>query len=232
VLTRLDKGVLVALEGIDGAGKTTQSARLAELLRQDGLDVVVSKEPTNGPWGRKLRESAQAGRLSAEEELELFIRDRQEHVDTVIAPALAAGQVVIVDRYYFSTVAYQGARGMDPKLIQEQNEAFAPKPDLLVIIEVPPAIGVQRIRERGGRENHFEQESSLEAVARVFDTVDFSHTLRVDGTLPLEQVTLRITDRLYSGLLSTRHVAPGEPRTKGKDELSNADVWNLGGATE
>lgn len=228
VRKRLDKGVLVALEGIDGAGKTTQATRLRDLLGQDGLFVVASKEPTNGRWGTQLRQSAQLGRLSPEEELELFIRDRREHVDTLIAPALESGKVVIVDRYYFSTMAYQGARGMNPKRIQELNESFAPMPDLLVLIDVPPEVGLQRIRGRGDKENLFEGLNSLRAVAKVFDALELSNInmLRVDGTLPMEEVTRRIMDRLYSGLLSTRDgESSPRQRRKGDDQLSNDAVW-------
>src|SRR6266550_1777 len=107
-------GFLLVLEGIDGAGKSTLLHKLAEYCAGRGLAVVVSKEPTDGPWGRKLRESAQSGRLSLEEELELFLKDRAEHVKGLILPALSEGKVVLLDRYYLSTAAYQGARGADP----------------------------------------------------------------------------------------------------------------------
>lgn len=100
-------GLLIAIEGIDGAGKTTLARRLTTTLEAAGARVVLSKEPTNGPWGTKLRQSAATGRLSADEEAELLIRDRHEHVDTLIAPALARGDIVILDRYFPSMVAYQ-----------------------------------------------------------------------------------------------------------------------------
>ncbi|RBC16462.1 dTMP kinase, partial [Xanthomonas oryzae pv. oryzae] len=73
-------GLLIAIEGIDGAGKTTLARRLTTTLEAAGARVVLSKEPTNGPWGTKLRQSAATGRLSADEEAELLIRDRHEHV--------------------------------------------------------------------------------------------------------------------------------------------------------
>src|SRR3954465_15806456 len=89
------RGLLVAFEGIDGAGKTTQARRLRALLDQQGLAVLSTKEPTGGPWGVKIRGSAREGRLSAAAELEAFLEDRREHVAKELAPALSAGTVVI-----------------------------------------------------------------------------------------------------------------------------------------
>src|SRR5688572_15418123 len=108
----VNRGRLIALEGLDGCGKTTQAARIAEALHARGRDIVQTREPSEGPMGRKIRELARAGeRVPAERELQLFTDDRRDHVAQVIEPALAAGRWVITDRYYLSTVAYQGARG-------------------------------------------------------------------------------------------------------------------------
>ena len=107
-------GLLIVIEGIDGTGKSTHARRLAEWMEMKGRHPVVSREPTDRPWGRKLRDSAASGRLSPQEELDCFLRDRSQHVEELIAPSLAAGRDVILDRYYFSTMAYQGARGFDP----------------------------------------------------------------------------------------------------------------------
>ncbi len=129
-------GLLIAIEGIDGAGKSTLARRLATTLEAAGARVVLSKEPTNGPWGTQLRQSAATGRLSADEEAELLIRDRHEHVDTLIAPALARGDIVILDRYFPSMLAYQGAAGLPLDDLLERN-AFAPRPDVLLLLDLP-----------------------------------------------------------------------------------------------
>ena len=105
--------MLIVFEGIDGTGKSTQVRLLAQALEERGLTVVTSREPTDGPFGQKLRLSMITGRLSPEEELALFHEDRRDHVEHLILPALEAGKVVILDRYFFSTMAYQGARGFD-----------------------------------------------------------------------------------------------------------------------
>lgn len=175
-------------EGIDGAGKTTQARALAKNIRSLGFEVIESKEPTNGPWGQKLRASASTGRLPPRDELELFIKDRQEHVRGLIEPALADGKIVIIDRYYFSTAAYQGARGMDFEDILQQNEAFAPVPDLLFILRVEPSVGRARIAARGDEANLFEGEQALAASAEIFDRIQRPCVRRLDGTWSIAQL--------------------------------------------
>jgi dTMP kinase len=220
-----NRGVLIAIEGIDGAGKTTQAERLAAALSSGGHSVVRTKEPTDSRWGRQLRATALSGRLGADEELELFLKDRQEHVRTVLQPALDAGQVIIVDRYYFSTVAYQGTRGLNPKDILARNEAFAPKPALLVLLEVDAATGLNRIRERGDKANTFEQEASLRAAAAIFTQLDLPYLMRIDGTIPPDDITASILDVLYDGPLAS------EPRpvncVNGR-AVVNSDLWGMG----
>jgi len=201
-MARLEKGVLIAFEGIDGAGKTTQALMLREALIAEGIDVLLTKEPTNGQFGKLLRESATVGRLPAEEELKLFMKDRLEHVERELNPALLAGSVVIVDRYYFSTAAYQGARGFDPDAILRSNEVFAPEPHLLVILDIEPALGMQRIASRGdGVGNHFERENDLALCAAVFRSVDRSYLLRADGSRPAQDIHRDIVCALDKGPL-------------------------------
>ncbi|HCC53531.1 MAG TPA: hypothetical protein DEQ20_01185, partial [Desulfobulbaceae bacterium] len=161
------KGWLIAFEGIDGTGKTTQIAMLAAVLCKRGLSVVATKEPTDGQYGLKIRELYKNRKsVTPEEELALFLDDRREHVVRVIAPALACGQVVLTDRYYYSTAAYQGAAGHDPQKIITANELFAPVPDMVIILEAPVSLGVHRVqRIRGEVLNDFEQEETLVRVA-------------------------------------------------------------------
>lgn len=196
-------GALVAIEGIDGAGKTTQSLRLAEALTADGFAVVRTHEPTDGPWGRRIRASGETGRLSPEEELEAFLEDRREHVRDLIAPSLDAGKVVLVDRYYFSSMAYQGARGLDPEEIRRRNELVAPRPDLLVILVIDPAEGVSRVNARG-RGNLFEREDDLRRSAAIFATITEPAPVRVDARLPPEAITKVILRELRARVLSRK----------------------------
>jgi dTMP kinase len=178
------KGWLIAFEGIDGTGKTTQIELLAGVLRQRGLSVVVTREPTDGQYGRRIRELYKNRKsVTPEEELALFLNDRREHVAQVIAPALAGGKVVLTDRYYYSTAAYQGAAGHDPQKIIAANELFAPVPDMVIMLEAPVSLGVHRVQKlRGESLNDFEQEETLARVAGIFAGLKGENIRRIDGT--------------------------------------------------
>lgn len=188
------RGLFIVLEGIDGTGKSTQTRHLADWFRSRGREVVESREPTDGPWGRQLRASAATGRLSPKEELELFLRDRREHVEQVIQPALSEGKVVILDRYYFSTMAYQGARGFDPVEIRRKNEAFAPVPDLLFILDLDVDVALERIGARGDTANEFEKRDSLEKCREIFLSLEgepFVHRIPTEGGIDGVQQRIR-----------------------------------------
>lgn len=161
------RGKLIAFEGIDGAGKSTQIQRLAARLDAAGHPVTTTREPTDGPWGKKIRSSAETGRMSPADELAAFIEDRRQHVRELIEPSLDAGRTVLIDRYYFSTVAYQGARGLEPTELLAAN-AFAPAPDLLLLFDLPPRVSLERVRSRGGGVDLFEREDELTRVREIF----------------------------------------------------------------
>ncbi len=191
-----ERGLLIAVEGIDGAGKTTQVQLLADALRADGFVVVTSKEPTEGEWGQRIRETAANGRLDLDRELELFIRDRTEHADTKIRPALAEAKIVILDRYYYSTIAYQGSRGADFKEIQRLMESRFPHPDIVFLLDVDPVVSLKRIRElRGERPNEFERVDSLAKARDVFNLLDEPRVVRIDGSLTIPDVHNTIVRR-------------------------------------
>jgi len=180
----LKKGFLIVFEGIDGSGKTTQARMLYDTLCKRHFDVILSKEPTDSIYGQKIKELAQSERAftSPEDEYKLFINDRKFHVETLIRPALNEKKIVILDRYYFSTIAYQGALGLDPEEIRSENALFAPEPDLIFIINIQPGRGLNRIRDgRNEAPNLFEQEESLRKVKEIFDSMKDSYIVRIDG---------------------------------------------------
>jgi dTMP kinase len=184
---RLARGRLIVLEGIDGSGKSTLAAWLSQRLRDAGNDTVLRREPTDGPAGQELRRIISEGRkgIAPEAETALFIEDRRQHVASGIGPDLEAGRVVVLDRYYLSTAAYQGALGMDLEEIMARNESFAPQPDLAFLFDLPVSTALQRITlGRGGQRSAFEKEAYLEQVRRLFLDIRRPWFRRIDADRP------------------------------------------------
>ena len=208
-------GFLLALEGIDGAGKSVQAQAVAAALAARGFDVVLTREPTDGPWGRRIRESAVTGRMSPADELNAFLEDRKQHVAELIRPSLTAGKVVITDRYYFSTVAYQGARGFDPAELLRLNEAFAIEPHLLVILDLTPEQALARVGRRDGRANEFETLAQLTRTREIFHALDKPYLVRIDGTREPAEVRDAILAAVDQALAARQARAAGEGRPAG-----------------
>ncbi len=191
------RGFLIALEGIDGAGKSTQARLLAQALRERGFHVLLTREPSDSPQGRALRRYL-AGRkrsLSPVQELALFVADRRAHLRRAVAPALAAGQVVVSDRSYYSSAAYQGALGLSVKDILAAHEIFAPRPDLVFILVLPVALGLQRRRQdQGSPLQVSETKEYLEQVSAIYDTFEGSHLQRLDAREPVAMLHGKILD--------------------------------------
>ena len=162
-----DDGVFITLEGGEGVGKTTQQALLVERLRQEGYACLCTREPGGTALGKTLRELLLHGDpFSPLAELLLYAADRAEHVSKVIAPALAAGQVVVCDRFTDSTLAYQGyGRGLDLEKIRQLNHLATGglQPHLTLWLDLPPEVGLARAKAR----DRLEQER-LEFHRRVY----------------------------------------------------------------
>lgn len=197
-------GLFVAFEGGEGSGKTTQSRLIAIWLRDQGYDVVQTREPGSTKVGMRLRaillDAAERG-LSARSEALLYAADRAEHVEKVIRPALYRGSLVITDRYVDSSLAYQGAgRSLDPKDVSKIN-AWATGglvPHLTVLIDTPPQVGLTRL---GGAADRIESEplDFHERVRKEFRALAAAAPERylvVDGTLAPEEITRQIQDRI------------------------------------
>lgn len=190
MILKHDRGYLIAFEGIDGTGKSTHCKLLADYLEGLGINVLRLREPTDGVWGKKIREVIAKGRngISPEEELELFINDRKDDVERNIKPALAKNRVALIDRYYFSTAAYQGALGLDPESIVRSNEIFAPAPDLVLLFVTSPEECLKRIEESREGFSAFEKIDYLKKVQKIFDS--FSHPVikRIDSDREKDEV--------------------------------------------
>lgn len=201
------KGTFIVVEGIDGAGKTTQVGLLESYFQRAGLEVVRSKEPTDGPWGRKIRASATSGRMSLQDELEAFMADRREHVEQLINPSLEQGKTVLVDRYFYSTIAYQGARGADvAELAAIMTKAY-PIPDAVLLIDVLPEVGQHRIRtNRGEIPNEFENVNNLAISRQIFLELAKTHPVvkTIDGNQVEHEVQKQILEAIRP-LLKEKH---------------------------
>ena len=175
-------GVLVNLEGIDGCGKSTQSKLLLEKLEGEGEKVIILKEPTKRPHGQKLWDVLHGKRKATNEEiLELFVLDRIQHVEEKIQPALDDGTVILMDRYYYSSMAYQVAGGIDVEEIREKH-AFAPKPDIVLIFDLPVSIALERVKGHSDADE-FEKEEHLEKVRVAYLDLENDPLVRiVDAT--------------------------------------------------
>lgn len=197
-------GQLIVFEGTDGTGKSTQLQLLAAALQERGLPVVSTREPTEGKYGQQIRALyTKRNTISLEDELDLFLADRKDHMDSLLTPALTSGKIVLCDRYYLSTVAYQGAAGLDPKLILRRND-FAPVPDLALLFHAPIATGVQRITEgRGEILNDFEKEEYLQKVAMQFERMDLPYIKRIDAARTVEAIHQDVLT-LVNALLETK----------------------------
>ena len=183
--------MLIVFEGIDGAGKTTQAKLLYNELKRRGMDVLLTKEPTDSEYGQKIKALAKGERaiVSAEDEYQLFLNDRKLHIREVIKPALAHRRIIIMDRYYYSNIAYQGALGLDPNSIHRENERFAPIPDLVIILSVPTGMGLQRIvHNRKEVPNLFEKEANLKTVQALFDQMEGHNITHLDGSMDIDEL--------------------------------------------
>jgi dTMP kinase len=191
----MNTGMLIAFEGIDGTGKSTQLPLLASYLRSHGYVVIETREPTTGHYGQQIRALYQnRQQVSREQELELFVMDRRQHVSECILPALEQGHIVLTDRYYFSTAAYQGAAGCDPTAIFRCN-SFAPEPDMVLLLVMTASESVARIRElRGESLNDFEQQDQLEKVAALFASFPHGCIVRINAARSLQEVQSSIQE--------------------------------------
>lgn len=160
-------GKLVVLEGIDGAGKST----LLELLKGESIfsSFLFSQEPTTGPYGLKVREALSSKAISPDKLSEFFLLDRKEHVKDLILPNLMKGKKILLDRYYLSTVAYQGAYVEEPLALLKRNETYAPIPDLIIYLDVPVELALRRIRARNTSVSIFEKEEFLLKVSGIYE---------------------------------------------------------------
>jgi dTMP kinase len=173
------RGVFICIEGLDGCGKTTQAKLLVRRLRKD-YDVIYTAEPSKGHIGRFIKKYCLHGdkRGSSAVEALLFAADRFEHVENVVLPALQRGKIVVSDRYLYSSLAYQGAAGVDLGWIEKVNE-HSIRPDLAIFIDVKPETVVQRLKPKKSVMENLETQRKVREVYIRF--VEKGELVRIDG---------------------------------------------------
>ena len=183
-------------EGIDGSGKTTQANMLAEYLRQKGVEVLLTKEPTKEtPESEKIRKVLRKELMISTKELQiLFAEDRRAHLKNSVIPALESGKTVISDRYVFSSLAY-GLQECEKQFLIQINENFI-LPTKTFMIDVSPAWGMEKMEKRGEKKEFFEEKEKLEkSYMSVFKSI-----LGEDSKKILEEIS-----KIESNLLSQRN---------------------------
>ena len=182
------KGVFICIEGLDASGKTTHARRLVVDLRRRGFDAIYTTEPSPGEIGEFIRTYVlhRKKRVPSVVEALLFAVDRVDHVETEIKPALQKGKIVVCDRYLYSSLAYQGAAGLDLNWIREINKN-ARTPDLAIYIDVPPEVVVKRIKRK---KSVMERLQIQRKVQRIYmKLVEEGRLVRVDGNRPKDDVS-------------------------------------------
>lgn len=199
-------GRFIVLEGLDGAGTTTQRGRVTAWLRSQGKTVVETFEPTDGFIGREIRRALrqEEGAVHRSTLPWMFAADRADHLSRLVDPALQRGDWVISDRYLHSSLAYQSLdRALEE--IWELNHRFR-APDLTLFVAVSVDTCLERMARRGGTAELFEQREALQRVAASYERVmarlqERGDTIvRIDGDAPIESVTTAIQNAM-SGLL-------------------------------
>jgi len=202
-MTKHKNGVFVCVEGLDGSGKTTQAKVLVRNLRRRGFDAVYTSEPSVGKVGRLIRSFVldREDRVPVALEALLFAADRVDHVESVVKPLLKEGKVVVCDRYVYSTLAYQGAAGLDLEWIECVNR-FALKPHLALLIDVPGDVVIKRLKRK---KTVMETKRNQEKVREVYlKMVRDKHLMLIDGDKPIREVAKNVLD-VVLGLLNAKH---------------------------
>jgi len=195
--------LLIVFEGIDGSGKTTISKMLYEYLKNNNLRVSWLREPSDSKWGKEIRELSKIyDEIPIDKELDLFTKDRKWDVKNNIVPALKRNKIVILDRYYFSSACYQGAKGLETDMILKINEKFAPPPNALFIIDTEIETALDRIkRDRDSTAILFEKKDYLKKVRKNYLNLKEKNTFIINGNSSIKDVfseTLKHFKELFS----------------------------------
>jgi len=170
----MSKGIFIVIDGLDGSGKSEMAKLLGSYISSNdqNCNVLITREPSEGMYGKEIRNilAHEADpKINGHNLLELFIKDREDHLKKEVIPFLnktgKEKNMVICDRYYYSTIAFQATQGLDVKVIIEMNKNFL-KPDLALILDIKPEIALERIKTR--KKEKFEQLEFMKKLRRRF----------------------------------------------------------------
>jgi dTMP kinase len=192
------RGFFICVEGLDGCGKTTQTKLLVRRLRRKRYDAIYTAEPSRGKIGKFIKRHCLHGekRVSSIIEALLFAADRFEHVEDVIVPAIGKGKIVVSDRYVYSSLAYQGAAGLDLGWIEKVNE-HAIHPDLAFFIDVKPEIVVKRLKPKKSVMENLQTQQKVREVYMKF--VENGELVKIDGNGSVQEVAESILKAVLKG---------------------------------
>jgi dTMP kinase len=181
------KGFFICVEGLDGCGKTTQTKLLVKRLKKIGYDALYTAEPSRGKIGVFIKRYCLHGekRVSTIIEALLFAADRFEHIEKEVSPALDKGKIVVSDRYVYSSLAYQGAAGLDLKWIETVNE-HAIRPDLAIFVDVEPEAVVRRLKPKKSVMEDLETQYKVRDVYMNF--VENGELVKINGSKSKREV--------------------------------------------
>jgi dTMP kinase len=187
---KINLPLFIVFEGIDGSGKTTLSDMVFNYLLENGLPAIKGMEPTDGRWGKEIRKFLKKGGSNADELLSLFLKDREDDVENFILPSLTSRKVIIWDRYYFSNAAYQGAMGIPPaSVIQENRSRNFPEPDRIYLVDLDPESALTRItgRNKNNKKDIFEKADFLKKVREIYNSISDQRFVVLDGARKTEE---------------------------------------------
>jgi dTMP kinase len=194
-MPQLTRGILIALEGIDGSGKTTLAHNLHTLLQQRGFDTILTKEPGDSQLGKEIRELVQTQNIPITPRAQylLFAADRAQHFAELIIPALARNKLIISDRLSDSSLAYQGyGNGLDLDMLKTINNWTMDSitPDITIFVRIPVEIALERCNKRGSLSAYEKRENFLQSVNEGFESLykNRNNVIIVDGTQPQDML--------------------------------------------
>jgi len=184
-------GKFIVFEGLDGSGQSTQVNLLKQYLEEKGFKVFATKEPTKtSSVAQEIRDVLDKRKeISGDNLQKLFVQDRKEHLEKEILPALERGEMVVCDRYFFSTFAFGTAAGLDLEWLIGLNNEFL-LPDISFILKVSPEACLERITKRGTEKTLFEVKEKMYKIWAVFEKLvpRFNNVFLIDGEKPIQEV--------------------------------------------